>query len=169
MRAQLLTRVINDFIYKKDFTEVQGRQWDVVKQRFDGFREEMDRLLRNADISPLFREKDEHLGYRLALRETERWCNTAIANDSETGDPVDLTKYGVEVPEYTGPSGGGTPRHKICDTISLKCFDLIVYLVSVLPMGRALSVAVTRMQDVRGWLLDTVNVYYFETNNKGEV
>ena len=160
VRAELLHRVVSDFTYKADFSEAQSAQWKTIKANFERFRGEMDVLFQNADITPIFKETDEHTGYRLALRETERWCNTAIANDFETGDPNDLLEYGVEVPTYEGPSGGGTPLHEMCDTISLKCFDLIVYLVSVLPMGRALSVAVTRMQDVRGWLLDTANFHY---------
>ena len=173
MRAELLHRVTNDFIYKAEFSEAQKLQWKMVKNHFDMFRQDMqenvfDAIVEATDLHLTDfvgyytnREFDYHVvGYLIALRETERWCNTAIANDSETGSPVDLTKFGIELPEYSGPSGGDEPRHKICDHISQTCFDSIVWLVSVLPMGRALSVAVTRMQDVRGWLLDTANFHY---------
>lgn len=165
MRAELLHRVVSDFTYKADFSEAQSAQWKMVKKHFEGFRADMQELMdRVMTDRGYFGGGSFHLGYRLSLREVERWCNTAIANDFETGSPADLEKYGVEVPEYNGPSGGELVRHQVCDAISKKCFESVVWLVSVLPMGRALSVAVTRMQDVRGWLLDTVNHQYDNIN-----
>ncbi len=165
MRSELLDRVVNDFTYKAEFSEAQGAQWQMVKNHFDMFRSDveglMDRVSADEQRQSSIREK-HWTGYQLALREVERWCNTAIANDFQTGSPVDMMDSGISVPSYEGPSGGELERHKICDTVSQICFDSIVFLVSVLPVGRALSVAVTRMQDVRGWLLDTVNHQYDE-------
>ena len=159
MRVGLLERVVSDFTYKADFSQAQKAQWQMVKTDFETFRASMDDMLNEHNIA-IGSDVDAYLGYTLALRETERWCNTAIANDFKTGSPVDMAQVDVSVPSYEGPSGGDLERHKVCDTISAMCFDLIVFLVSVLPMGRALSVAITRMQDVRGWLLDTVNFHY---------
>ena len=171
MRAELMHRVANDFLYKADFSQAQNAQWKTVKKTFETFRADIKDLLEQMGFPHGFTPGiliggvhgiEGYTAYKVALRETERWCNTAIANDFKTGSPVDITKYGVEVPEYEGPSGGDTIRHQICDAISQKCFDLIIFMVTILPMGRALSVAVTRMQDVRGWLLDTVNAHYEE-------
>lgn len=171
-RVELLHRVINDFTYKSEFSDPQNAQWKMVKKHFEGFRTDIGEKVFGAikDTLGIFNRDTNNIymmGYQITVRETERWCNTAIANDFNTGYPVDISKYGVESPFYEGPSGGDTPRHQICDYVSQRCFDSIVWLVSVLPVGRALSVAVTRMQDVRGWLLDMVNWYFDHYNNAG--
>ena len=48
-------------------------------------------------------------------------------------------------------------RIRLCESVNKYCFDLVTRLTQILPQGRAMSVAVTAMQEVRGWLLDAIN------------
>ncbi|MEG9862154.1 MAG: hypothetical protein V6Z81_06590 [Parvularculales bacterium] len=180
----MLTRVAADFTYKKEMTEKQLKLFDIVKHRFDTFRKVMAEFFRYLQIELMqanlnhieavcnYREKCE-FEYELllrTLRSAERWFNTAIANDWETGKVGALSEELSDLLEYTGPGGGDTPVHHTCDAISKECFELTTYLVSRVPQGRSVSVAVTKMQDVRGELLDLANaaIPYFPTRGGEE-
>ena len=59
---------------------------------------------------------------------------------------------------YPGPQTNPVnERIRLCESVNKSCFDLVTRLTQILPHGRALSVAVTVMQEVRGWLLDAIN------------
>lgn len=192
-RDAMLKRVASDFTYKKEMTDEQLALFRVVKTRFDTFRKVMAELFRYLRME-IAKEhividavvqffNQSHNEYELILRtmrSAERWFNTAIANDWETGK-VDAPTYRSEdeelldLLEYSGPPGGDTTVHHTCDAISKECYELTMYLVSCCPQGRAISVAVTKMQDVRGELLDVANAAmpffppsYNETGDQGE-
>ena len=175
-REQLYKRVQHDFTFKTEFNPKQMDCWIDLRKRFDTFRMQMVALVDSVpehqwelievleggevpieDSRPSIFLTDMFLAYKVALRETERQCNSAIANDWETGDPMP-DDYHFEIDVYDGPSGGTSLRNEICDAISKHCYELICELVMFLPLGRHLSIAVTRMEDVRGWLLDIVNL-----------
>lgn len=170
-RDAMLKRVVADFTYKKEMTEEQLKLFDAVKHRFDTFRKvnaELFRYLRMemaganvAAVDAVVQFYNEAYNeYELILRtirSAERWFNTAIANDYKSGKVSELSEELSDLLEYCGPSGGDTVIHHTCDAISKECFELTTYLVSRVPQGRAVSVAVTKMQDVRGELLDLAN------------
>lgn len=170
-RDAMLRRVAADFIYKKEMTEEQLKMFDVVKHRFDTFRKVTAELFRYLHQEVMQNNIANYHGYCMhykehcdeyrhvmrTIRSAERWFNTAIANDYKTGKVDELSEELSDLLEYGGPSGGGTPVHHTCDAISAECYELTTYLVSRVPQGRAVSVAVTKMQEVRGELLDLAN------------
>lgn len=174
-RKAILERVQADFTYKKDMTQVQLDYFARVKRRFQYFNEAMGKLIRNAPdqskekveasmdcnlptipVQPIF--SDEWRSFKHSVRTAERWCNTAIANDWNHEHPPDMNE---EYPfiTYEGPSGGDTWIHEICDQISKECYELTCDLCQWLPLGRSLSLVITHMQEVRGWLLDAINMH----------
>lgn len=163
-RQAFLEQTADDFTYKAKFTNEQSAMWEFVKVSVADFHGRVEDRLRQIPSAltqqPLV-QTDEYIEYGHALQNAERWFNTAIANDWETGNPVAL-KHEIDPVKYKGPSGGEAVRHQICDYISEMCFVLMMTMAARLPTGRALSVARTQMQEVRGWLLDTVNENWIE-------
>ncbi len=163
-RAELLKRVQFDFTYKSNFNDEQKAFYNGVRTRFEDFRKEMDDLLttipkRSCNVMPAF--SIHYTCYKYALREVERRCNAAIANDWATGDPLGPEETTENI-VYDGPSGGTEFRNRVCDEISKRSSELICELVQFLPLGNSLKIAITRMADVRGWLLDAVNLHWKE-------
>lgn len=160
-RGEMLDRVMSDFTYKKDMPQEQLDLFGVVVGVFDTFQKNVMRLfesLEEVEGTIIMAHSRHYSAYSDCVRSAERWANTAIANDFETGHLA--VEDGTEFPIYNGPSGGDEERHKACDRISKLCFELTTKLVMLLPQGRAISVFITKMQDVRGWLLDAINYYY---------
>ena len=155
-REYLIKRVQHDFTYKANFTEEQTEMWNDVKAIFDEFRSDVATLfLMMPDGQDIMDKAEEYLAYKFALREAERQVNSAIANDWDKGTPI---PHKDTMPIlYDGPSGGKELRHKICDGISKISYELACSVASFAPQGRHLSIALTRLEDVRGWLLDAVN------------
>ena len=159
-RAELLKRVQFDFTYKSNFNDEQKAFYNGVRSRFEDFRVGIEDLFeqiskKHCNVLPV--HSVQYAGYKYAVREVERRCNAAIANDWATGDPLSLDET-VEAIEYIGPSGGTELRNEICDQISARCYVFVSELVQFLPLGSSLKIAITRMADVRGWLLDAVNL-----------
>ena len=164
MRQEFIDQSIDDFTYKKDFTPEQLAMWQWVKEQFSNFKQIAEQSLRNVPTDRTTRpltQTDEYFNFKATLRNAERWFNTAIANDWHTGQPVPMNETLVAI-TYDGPSGGNEIRHSVCDYISDICFTLMLAMAQRLPLGRALSVARTQMQEVRGLLLDTVNENWLE-------
>ena len=152
VRQWLLDRVISDFTFKADQTDDQKHLWGAIDTKLMQFRSAILSLFENSDK---VLQSEQYESYMIALRETERWLNTAVANDFEGISNFD--NFDIEQIKYPGPQNSENERIQLCEETSKLCFGLITDLVRIVPPGRALSVAITRMQDVRGWLLDAIN------------
>ena len=157
-RENLLARVIDDFTYKGDPSPNQVRLWKLVRTDFDDLRDKIKEVFLLVDESAIISDScsESYLfdNYITTLREAERWCNTAVANDykgEEVKGGVDGVLYPVDLPD------DASQRQMCCYQASEACFNLAVTLVQYIPLGRALSTALTKLQDSRGWILDNIN------------
>ena len=151
-RKAMLDRVVSDFTFKANQTDDQKTLWNSIDQHFSIFHSEVLYLFEDC---PEIKASDEYKAYRFASRNAQRWFNTAVANDYD--DKFDMDTDFQEI-AYPGPQTNPVnERVRLCESVNKSCFDLVTRLTQILPHGRALSVAVTVMQEVRGWLLDAIN------------
>lgn len=163
-RENLRDRVINDFTFKGEPSTKQIDLWNRVKKDFKDFRKSVLNIINDLEIARMvmneIEDTFEHYTYNITLRETERWCNTAIANDFDEDDMNDVEpqKYPVDLRDEDGE------KQRLCHLVSEACFQLATNIVQYVPLGRSHSLALTRLQDVRGWLIDLILNYYPDEN-----
>lgn len=175
-RQKFIDRVENDFTYKSP-TEYPYcvDMWNEVKELFLNFNTLTGTLIDkftyskhlredNYDRTPfriadVLRQSDEYKAYKLFVREAERWCNAAIANDSH--DYI-RNVDNLQLPNYDNTDAEIKYALPYITTI---CQQFSVHLAEILPHGRSLSVAMTSMQNVRGWLIDIFTQVYVEEHH----
>jgi len=156
-RENLLARVQHDLTYKPPNESGQVKLWKLVKSDFDDFRSKIREVFQMVNQIHLTEEivgnNWDYDAYIVSLRETERWCNTAIANDYKEYKPIDITdlEYPAELPD------NASQREMLCHQTSSACYLLGTSLVSYVPLGRSFSLALTHLQNTRGWILDIIN------------
>lgn len=161
MRQKFVDRVYNDFTYKPGTPEQRGL-WSDIEKHFAEFRSSVEETINEITDAQGFatgylRSTEEYKDYRSEVRNAEQWFATAVANDY---DP-DADDQDTRVLEYQG-SIEGQPQTRVyyCEMLNLLCFTLSVTLAQFIPQGRALSIAETAMQEVRGDLMDLVNRHW---------
>lgn len=161
-KQEFIERVKHDFTYKapSQVTQQQREMWQLIKQSFFSYSESIGELIDKTaketkqDVySDMY---DEYLAYKTCLRSAERACNTAVANDYNA-DGVYTIPIIIDLP-YTGyivPHDEEVlPYTRSTENVSILTYGLVTKLVQFVPHGRALSIAMTQMQEVRGWLND---------------
>ena len=166
-RKELLDRIVGDMTYKSGTPE-QRVIWTWIVAVFAGFKQEVKTLLEHSEIPQRLIHTGEYHTYEKELRRAERWANAAVANDWKKDsafnpDDAEPLKYPVEPGE-----SGTSEKHKLCDEISRMCFELDTLMAQYLPEGRSLSLFTTKMQEVRGSLLDTVNMNVIEPPSRAK-
>ena len=152
-RKAMLDRVVSDFTFKADQTDDQKTLWNSIAHHFSEFH---SKVLYLFEDHTEIKASDEYKAFQLASRNAQRWFNTAVANDY--GEEFDMDADFQEI-AYPGPEDGpSNERIHLCESVNKYCFFLVTKLTQILPHGRALSVALTNMQEVRGWLLDAINL-----------
>ena len=157
-RATLLKEAGDNFTYKP-FSEMKQEQRDAliwVKEKISGFRIEMQRLLDYSPIRQQLTDTDDYKAYLESIRTAERRANAAIACDWKKESAFDVdSDPGLEYPIVE--DNHTDERQRLCYEISKATFELTMLFLWFLPLGRYLSLFRTEMEEVRGWLIDTVN------------
>ena len=155
-RASLLKEAGDNFTYKGNPTAEQKDAYNWVQARFSEFNVKMQRLLDYSTLRQQLTDTDDYRAYLESARVAERRANAAIACDwkKDSGFDVDCDpelKYPIVEDNHTDE------RQRLCYEISKATFELTMLFLWYLPLGRYLSLFRTEMENVRGWLIDTVN------------
>ena len=159
-RASLLKEAADNFTYKGSPTEDQRNAYKWVRNRFNDFKVEMERLLDFSTIRRTLTDVDtgrsNYRAYLESVRVAERRANAAIACDWKKDSAFDVdTAEGLEYPIVE--ENHASEEQRLCYEISKASFELTMLILAHLPLGRYLSLFKTEMENVRGWLIDTVN------------
>ena len=155
-RAALLKEAADNFTYKDSPTEDQVAAYKWVVSQVSIFKVKMLRLLDFSTIRAPLTDTDDYKAYLDSIRVAERRANAAIACDWKKDSAFDIDT--VELIEYPIVEDTHTDeRQRLCYEISKATFELTMLFLAHLPLGRYLSLFRTEMENVRGWLIDTVN------------
>lgn len=150
-RELLIERVVDNFTYKKP-TKEKIKVYNWITEQFLEFTTGVEQLFDFSKIKKRLIDTSDYAYYKSHIGASEKWANGAVANDWKSSiNTNDATE--LEYAEETTT----TEKQRLCYEISKRCFEFTVRLSSVLPEGRHLSLFVTEMQLVRGWLLNTIN------------
>ena len=167
-RRDFIQRVSDDFTFSGHPTATQSQRamWLYVQMAFDIFRREVEQLIHNTGYK-MIALSDEYDAHKVALRDAERWVNMAIAKDyvdeHDAGFRIENVQRTMDYP-LDGNEAELPVKQLYCRRISITCHALAVDMVMNLPHGRPMSVAMTQLQSVRGWLIDMINEHVPDTS-----
>ena len=155
-RKVFVDRVADDLTFKADTTPEQREAWQWIRLEFQQAEQTIREMLETSPVQERVVVTNDYDDFKKALRKTERWCNTAVANDWTPASAFDTVN--VERMEYPIEADKGlTEKQRLCHNASSLIFILGTTLARYLPEGRALSVFATEIQSTRGELLDAIN------------
>jgi len=154
-REKLIEEAADNLTYKGDLSEDQRNAFAWVRDNFNAFNVEMERLLDFSKIRKQLTLTDDYKAFQESSRVAERRANAAIACDWKPDSAFDVdTAEGLEYPIKETTT---SEEQRLCFEVSKATFELTMKLLAYLPLGRYLSLFRTEMEVTRGWLIDTIN------------